>query len=267
MPTTLDQLIADYRDQNARSHHLFQRAQESLPGGNTRTGVYVNPFPIYASKGEGVYVIDADGNRRLDFVNNATALILGHAHPAVVQALHNRVDLGTAFFGPTESEIEWAELLRQRVPSLEHLRFCSSGTEAVLNALRAARAFTGRPKIGKFEGAYHGIDDPALVSYLPPVTPDLGPENTPRSVTSSAGLAPATAENVIVLPFNNPDACTHLIRQHASELAAVIIDPLSTAAGLTLPDAEFLNILREVTLEHNIVLIFDETKVGNVLHL
>ncbi len=255
---SLDQLIADYCDQNAHSQRLFKRAQEVLPGGNTRTGVFVNPFPVYADRGEGVYIDDVDGNRRLDFVNNATALILGHAHPSVSNALRERIRSGTAFFGPTQLEIEWAELLRERVPSLEHLRFCSSGTESVGNALRVARAFTGREKIAKFEGAYHGIDDPALISYVPPVTPDLGPEDAPHSVLSSAGLAPATAENVIVLPFNNARACEYLIRQHAEELACVIIDPLSTAAGMALPDPEFLTLLRDVTQELDILLIFDE---------
>ena len=161
-------------------------------------------------------------------------------------------------FSPTPLEIEWAELLRARVPSLEHLRFCSSGTEAVGNALRVARAFTGRPKIAKFEGAYHGIDDPALISYVPPVTPALGPEDTPNAVLSCAGLAPATAENVLVLPFNNARACERLIRHNAEELACVIIDPLSTAAGMALPDPEFLATLRAVTRELDILLIFDE---------
>ena len=255
---SLDQLFADYTDKNSQSQRLFTRAQESLPGGNTRTGVFVSPFPVYANQGQGVHIVDVDGNRRLDFVNNATALILGHAHPAVASVLRERVESGTAFFGPTQLEIEWAELLRERIPSLKHLRFCSSGTEAVANALRVARAFTGRSKIAKFEGAYHGIDEPALISYIPPVTPELGPEETPNPVVSSAGLAPATPENVIVLPFNNAHACERLIRQHADELACVIIDPLSTAAGMTVPDADFLTTLRTVTEELDILLIFDE---------
>jgi glutamate-1-semialdehyde 2,1-aminomutase len=258
MSLTLDQLIAEYRDQNAKSQQLFRRAQDSLPGGNTRTGVYVDPFPIYTEKGGGVYVTDVDGNKRLDFVNNATALILGHTHPKVANALRERISQGTAFFGPTALEIEWAELLRERVPSMERVRFCSSGTEAVMNALRVARAFTGRNKIAKFEGAYHGIDDPALISYVPPVTDALGDEMEPNSVVSSVGLAPHTAESVVVLPFNNAEACERLIDRHKSELAAVIIDPLSTAAGLALPDSEFLNTLRAITAQHGILLIFDE---------
>lgn len=256
--TTIDQLVSEYREQNPRSYQLFQRAQSSLPGGNTRTGVYVDPFPIYTQSGAGVYTTDVDGNERLDFVNNATALILGHAHPAIINALSERIQHGTAFFGPTELEIELAELLRERVPSMEHIRFCSSGTEAVLNAIRAARAFTGRSNIAKFEGAYHGIDDPAMISYMPPINEHLGPVDRPHSVLSSAGLAPGTAESVVVLPFNDAAASENIIREHAANLAAVIIDPLSTAAGLTRPDAQFLQMLSAVTRELDILLIFDE---------
>ena len=256
--TNLEHLISDYRDQNAKSYQLFQRAQESLPGGNTRTGVYVDPFPVYARSGAGVHVTDVDGNERLDFVNNATALILGHGHPAIVDAIRERVQYGTAFFGPTELEIELAELLKERIPSMQKIRFCSSGTEAVMNALRVARAFTRRQKIAKFEGAYHGIDDPAMISYLPPLGDELGPDDQPNSVLSSQGLAPGTAESVIVLPFNDGDACSTIIESHKDDLAAVIIDPLSTAAGLTLPDNEFLRTLREVTEKHGILLVFDE---------
>ena len=207
---------------------------------------------------KGTDLIDVDGNRRLDFINNASALILGHAHPAVVAAIGEAAGRGTAYFAPTPLEVELAELLAERVPSLERLRFCSSGTEAVLGAVRAARAFTGRPMIAKFEGAYHGIDDPALISYLPPLDAELGPPDRPRSVPSSAGLAPGTEEQVLVLPFNDAEACERLIGEQAGRLAAVIVDPLSTAVGLTLPAPGFLEGLRRVTRERGIVLIFDE---------
>ncbi|HCL28516.1 MAG TPA: aspartate aminotransferase family protein [Candidatus Latescibacteria bacterium] len=258
MTTSIEQLIAEYRQQNRRSQQLFTRAQESMPGGNTRTGVYVDPFPVYWQSGAGVHVTDVDGNERLDFVNNATALILGHAHPAIIDTIRSRATGGTAFFGPTEVEIDLAELLRQRLPSLERLRFCSSGTEAVMNTIRVARAFTGKSKIAKFEGAYHGIDDPAMVSYLPALGPELGPEQDPTPVPSSQGLAPGTVESVIVLPFNDAVACERILRAHADELAALIIDPLSTAAGLILPKPEFLTSLRQITKALGILLIFDE---------
>ena len=255
---TMDSLLAEYRDRNPGSYELFRRSRSVLPGGNTRTGVFVDPFPLYIDRAEGTDLIDVDGNRRLDFINNASALILGHAHPAVVAAIGEAAGRGTAYFAPTPLEVELAELLAERVPSLERLRFCSSGTEAVLGAVRAARAFTGRPMIAKFEGAYHGIDDPALISYLPPLDAELGPPDRPRPVPASAGLAPGTEEQVLVLPFNDAEACERLIGEQAGRLAAVIVDPLSTAVGLTLPAPGFLEGLRRVTRERGIVLIFDE---------
>ncbi|MDE0025588.1 MAG: aspartate aminotransferase family protein [Spirochaetaceae bacterium] len=256
--TSIDALVTEYREQNEASYGLFERAQSVLPGGNTRTGVFVEPFPLYVERAAGAELVDVDGNRRIDFVNNASALILGHAHPAVVRAIGARAARGTAYFAPCPLEVELAELLAERIPSLERLRFCSSGTEAVLGALRAARAVTGRPMIAKFEGAYHGIDDPALISYLPPLGPELGPAQRPLPVAASAGLAPGTAEHVLVLPFNDGEACEALIHEHGERLAAVIVDPLSTAAGMTLPEPGFLETLRSVTSELGIVLIFDE---------
>ncbi|MDP6778372.1 MAG: aspartate aminotransferase family protein, partial [Candidatus Latescibacteria bacterium] len=232
--------------------------KESLPGGNTRTGVYYPPFPIYAERGEGVHLIDLDGHRLLDFVNNNTALILGHAHPAVVEALQNQIAGGTGFSRPLPLEVELAELLRARMPSLERLRFASSGTEAVLNALRVARAFTGRNKVAKFEGAYHGVDEYAMVSFVPPVGPELGPPDRPRPYPSSAGITPAAVDQVIILPFNDPDACEAIISEHADDLAAVIVDPLSTGAGMTLPADGFLAKLREIADRAGVLLIFDE---------
>src|ERR1051326_7878751 len=165
---SFDDVAAEYVARNPRSRQLFERAKQSLPGGNTRTGVFMSPFPLYADHGAGSYLMDVDGHRLLDFVSNNTALILGHAHPEVVRAIQHQAARGTGFSRPTILEIELAELLRERMPSLEQVRFCNSGTEAVLNALRAAKAFTGRPKIAKFEGAYHGTSDYAMVSHVPP---------------------------------------------------------------------------------------------------
>ena len=258
LQNSLDSLVTEYVANNPRSREMFKRAQESLPGGNTRTGAYMHPFPIYIERGEGVYFYDLDDHRLLDFVNNNTALILGHAHPAIVEALQDRVAKGTAFSRPTALEVEMAELLRERVPSLERIRFCSSGTEAVLNALRVARAFTGKRKIARFEGAYHGVGEYALVSYVPPLGPDLGPADRPRSIPSTAGLSPAVLEEVIVLPFNDADACAEIINENADDLAAVIADPLATGAGTCLPVNGFLTRLRELTTQADALLIFDE---------
>ncbi len=255
---SLDRQIAEYMDNHPRSGEMFRRAQASLPGGNTRTGVHFDPYPVYAERGEGVHLIDLDGHRLLDFVNNNTALILGHAHPEIVGALTDRISLGTGFSRPMALEVEMAEVLKNRVGSFEKVRFCSSGTEAILNAIRAARAFTGRTRIAKFEGAYHGMDEYAMVSYLPPVDGTLGPPDRPESVPSSRGLTPEAVDNVVVLPFNNADACKTIINEHRNELAAVVVDPLSTAAGFTLPVNGFHSRLREITERAGILLIFDE---------
>ena len=256
--TSVDRQIAEYMDNHPRSREMFTRAQASLPGGNTRTGVHYDPYPVYADHGEGVHLIDLDGNRLLDFVNNNTALILGHAHPEVVAALQERIALGTGFSRPLALEVEMAEFLKNRVASFEKVRFCSSGTEAVLNAIRAARAFTGRNRIAKFEGAYHGMDEYVMVSHVPPLDGNLGPPDRPDSVPSSRGLTPQAIRNVIVLPFNDADACDTIINEHRDDLAAVVVDPLSTAAGFTLPADGFLSHLREMTERAGILLIFDE---------
>ena len=258
LETALTDAVATYVERNPGSLALFERAGKSLPGGNTRTGVFMDPFPLYADRGEGVHLFDVDGHRLLDFVNNNSALILGHAHPRVVEALQNQIPKGTGFSRPLAHEVEMAELLRERIPSLELLRFCSSGTEAVLNALRAARAFTGRRKTAKFEGAYHGMDDHAMVSYLPPLGPDLGPDARPLSVASTAGLNAGTLDDVVILPFNDAAACEAIIGDHADDLAAVIVDPVSTGAGLALPKEGFLSALRDMTRRAGALLVFDE---------
>lgn len=265
IPSMLEQLTAEYAERNPRSRALFQRALAVLPGGNTRSGMHLSPFPFYAERGEGKYLFDVDGHRLLDFSNNNTSLILGHAHPLVVDAISRQAARGTGFSRPTELEIELGEELQRRVPSLERVRFCNSGTEAVLNCLRAAKGFSGKPKIAKFEGAYHGSSDLAMVSHAPPLGPDLGPVERPNSLPSSVGLGTAP-DDVVVLPFNNAPACERLIAEHADELAAVIVDPLSTGAGLTLPVDGFLTALRDMTQRHGVLLIFDEVISFRIAH-
>src|SRR5713226_5149891 len=163
-----------YPDSKSRSQKLYDRALTSLPGGNSRTTVFMKPYPIYAARGEGCRVFDVDG------INNFTSLIHGHAHPLLVEAATRQLALGSAFGLPTLSEIELAELLVSRLPSVEQVRFTNSGTEAVMMALKAASAFTGRPKIAKCEGAYHGSYDYAEVSLDP--TPEAWGRNAPVSV-------------------------------------------------------------------------------------
>lgn len=246
------------------SKSLHDRARRSLPGGNTRTTVFMQPHPIYAARGEGCRLIDVDGNSYIDCINNFTALIHGYGHPSITQAVMRQLPLGTCFGAPTESEIALAELLASRVASVEQLRFCNSGTEAVMFALKAARAFTGRPKIAKCEGAYHGTYDYAEVSL--DSKPETWGANWPRSVAYARGTPEGVLADVITIPFNDPAAAAELIRAHGQELAAVLVDPMPNRAGLVPASPAYIQALRESTKATGSLLIFDEVIVFRLGH-
>ena len=246
-----------YAKADSMSARLWARAQRVMPGGNTRTTVFMAPRPVYAAEGEGCWLTDVDGERRLDLLNNYTSLLHGHAHPAVTEAAARRLARGASFPLPTAEEIDLAALLVERVPSVEQVRFTNSGSEAVMVALKAARGFTGRHRIAKFEGAYHGSYDWAEVS-LSSSPADWGPLEAPTSVAYSKGTPPSVLEDVVVLPFNRAHLTTARIEREAESLAAVIVDPVPNRVGLMPARAEFLTALREVTAAHGILLIFDE---------
>jgi glutamate-1-semialdehyde 2,1-aminomutase len=245
-----------YPDSNSSSQKMYNRALTSLPGGNTRTTVFMKPYPIYAARGEGCRVWDVDGNEFIDCINNFTSQIHGHAHPAVMKAATAQLALGSAFGLPTESEVDLAELLAARLPSVDQVRFANSGTEAVMMALKAARAFTGRPKIAKCEGAYHGTYDYAEVSLDP--TPEAWGRNAPVSVAYARGTPDNVLADVVTIPFNNAEAASSLIREYGAELACVLVDPMPNHAGLAPADKTYLEALRKVTREVGALLIFDE---------
>ena len=232
-------LLDDYVARTPRSRALFERATASLPGGSTRTTVFSAPYPPYVASGSGLWVEDVDGNRYRDFLGNYTSLILGHAHPAVVAAVEAQVRRGSAFAAPTETEVELAEEIRRRVPSIERLRFTSSGTEATMFAIRAARAFTGRSLVAKFERSYHGTHDAVMVG--------------------SAGVPEAMADLVVELPWGDPDG--HRARPCT---AARAISPRSSSsrsrapAGCARREPSFLPFLRDLADRSGALLIFDE---------
>jgi glutamate-1-semialdehyde 2,1-aminomutase len=248
-----------------KSKQLHERALAVMPGGTTRTTVYFAPHPVYMARGEGCRVWDVDGHERLDFICNYTALILGHAHPAVVEAIRRQAGRGTAFAATNPQEVELAEEICRRVPSVERVRFCSSGTEATMFAMRLARAFTGRPKLARMEGGYHGTHDFAEVSTHPALDA-AGPPDEPVSVADSPGTHPAAIDGTVVLPFNDTAACERLIRRHAGELAAVIVEPVLGAGGCIPPEDGFLQALRALTSELGVLLIFDEVISLRVAH-
>jgi glutamate-1-semialdehyde 2,1-aminomutase len=214
------------------------------------------PYPCYVKSAEGSRLTDVDDREIIDFCFNATALAIGHAHPHVVQAVTAQLPKGSAVFAPTEVELHLAREICARLPSAERVFFVNSGGEAVMMALRLARAFTGRPLIAKFEGSFHGNYDDVLWSVSPgrDVT---GPAHAPTPVPLSAGLLPCD-DRVLILPYNDTAAATELIRAHATELAAIIVEPLANRMGLVLPVPRFLERLRELCDEQHIVLIFDE---------
>ena len=245
-----------YPDPMSNSAQLYERALRVLPGGNTRQTVFWKPYPIYARSGRGPWVIDEDGVERLDFINNYTSLIHGHAHPTVVDAVVKQVRLGASFAMPTREEVTLAEVICERLTSAERVRFTNSGTEAVMLALKIARAYTGRPKIAKCEGAYHGMYDPVEVSLSP--SPAEWGDGDPVAHASVKGMPRGVHDDVVVIPFNDVDAGQRIISAHAAELAAVIVDPLPRRVGLVPATPEFLTALRNVTTKHGIVLVFDE---------
>src|SRR5580765_4973702 len=221
-----------YRHTTPTSRALHEGAVKVMPGGTTRTTTYFDPYPLYIERGDGCRIWDADGTERIDMLGNYTAMILGHAHPKVIEAINKQAARGTAFAAANPSEVELATLLCERVPSLELVRFCNSGTEATMFAMRLARAFTGRSKIARIEGGYHGTHDYAEVSTHP-VAVQAGPADRPSAVPDSIGTPQWAVDGTVILPFNNPDAAERILREegNADHVAAVILEPIIGAGG------------------------------------
>ncbi len=245
-----------YPDNSSNSARLYDRALKVLPGGNSRHTVFFPPHPLYAVRAEGARVWDADGVARLDLINNYSALIHGHNHPQIVEAIVAQAHRLLSVAMPTEQEVELAELVCGRLPGVEQVRFGNSGTEGVMFTIKAARAFTGRARIAKVEGAYHGSDDTASVSVNP--DPALwGDAKAPASVCPP-GVSPGAAGDVICLPMNDVEAGRAILRAHADHLAGVIIDPLVKNLGYEPASPEWVAMLREETTRAGALLIFDE---------
>jgi glutamate-1-semialdehyde 2,1-aminomutase len=246
-----------FLDPSSRSSHLYKEAVKVMPGGNSRTSIIFAPHPFYVQSGQGCVLTDVEGVERLDFHNNYTSLIHGHADPDVVKAMNEQLQKGTAYGALTEVEIELAKIITERVASIEQVGFANSGTEGVMLTLRVARAYTGREKIAKFEGAYHGSYDYVEVSVS--TSPDgMGPIEEPVSAFDSEGMPSNVLQNVVVLPFNNEAAVTRIIEKNRDTLAAVIADPLPSRAGLMSPKPGFYKFLRQITKQYGILLIADE---------
>jgi len=240
-----------------RSREIFARAQEHLVGGvNSPARAFraVGGDPLVMARGRGAHVYDVDGNEYIDYVCSWGPLILGHAHPAVVEAVQRAAGLGTSFGAPTEMEAEMGRLLVEAVPSMDLVRFVNSGTEATMSALRLARAHTGRDKILKFEGCYHGHADGLLVR--------AGSGVATLGLPDSPGVPASFAQETLVAPYNDRQAVESLFLRHGEEIAAVITEPVAGNMGVVPPAEGFLPFLRELTRRAGSLLIFDEVITG-----
>jgi glutamate-1-semialdehyde 2,1-aminomutase len=242
---------------HARSASAFERSKRVIPGGvNSPVRAFrsVGGSPVFVRSGSGATFTDVDGNTYIDYVMSWGPLILGHAHPAIIDAVTAAAAHGTSFGAPTEAESELAELVIEMVPSVEKVRFCSSGTEATMSALRLARGFTGRERLIKFAGCYHGHGDAFLIS--------AGSGALTNGVPDSPGITAGVAADTIVIEFNDLDAVAAAFAAHPDQIAAVIVEPVVGNMGLVLPEPGFLAGLRDLTRAHGAVLIFDEVMTG-----
>ena len=240
-----------------QSQKLFNHAQLLIPGGvNSPVRAFrsVGGTPLFIRRGRGAHIWDADGNVYIDYVGSWGPLIVGHAHPEVVKAVQQMAERGLSFGAPTEAELEMASLLIKLVPSMEQVRLVSSGTEATMSAIRVARGYTGRSKIIKFEGCYHGHADALLVK--------AGSGALTLGQPSSAGVPDETAAHTLVLDFNNEAMLQEVFAREGDSIAAVIVEPVVGNANLIAPTAGFLQSLRALCSKHGAVLIFDEVMTG-----
>lgn len=255
-----EELKKEYIERTTTSGKAFERAQKYLAGGETRTVSYYPPYPLTIESGNGCQLIDVDGNRYYDFLNNYTSLIHGHANGKISDAILGAAKKGTAVPAGIEEQVKLAELLCERVPCVDRVRFCNSGTEATLFATRAAKAFTGKNGIVKMLGGYHGTTDMMEYNVIPPTMDYEHPENMLIPKPDIRGVSEKIAEEIFVVPFNDLPAVEKVLNEHADEIAGVIIEPFMGAGGVIPAKREYLEGLRALTKKHNVLLIFDEVQ-------
>ncbi|WP_281889084.1 glutamate-1-semialdehyde 2,1-aminomutase [Paenibacillus sp. YYML68] len=242
---------------DARSAQAFAEAKQYIPGGvnsPVRAFKSVGLTPLFMKSGAGAYVKDIDGNEFIDYIGSWGPLILGHAHPQVIEAIKQAAEHGTSFGAPTELETEMAKLVLERVPSMELVRMVSSGTEATMSALRLARGYTGRSKILKFEGCYHGHADSLLIK--------AGSGVATLGLPDSPGVPESIAVNTITVPYNDMESVKVAFERYGDDIAAVIVEPIAGNMGVVPPAEGYLQGLRDITLQYGSVLIFDEVMTG-----
>ncbi|GAA3705674.1 aspartate aminotransferase family protein [Zhihengliuella alba] len=255
---TLKQAQQTFTEKFSRSRSMADVSRESVPGGYSRNSFNFGPHAVFVSRGDGAYIETVDGHRLLDLNNNYTVNVLGHHHPAVTNALLEAIPEGVSFGNPGTHEADLARLLIERIPSVKKVQFSCSATESCMTAVRLARAHTGRTRIAKFEGGYHGFSDVLQVSAHP--APDAaGSAADPVALPDSGGIPSHDVDNIVVLTQNDLAGTERILRAHAEDLSCVIVELQSGAGGMVVLDQEFVQMLRDVTRELGIVLIFDET--------
>lgn len=253
----IDVIADEYRRRNPGSGEHYRRASSVIPAGATRSLNTWWPHPVYAVSGRGARLRDVDGNEYVDFLNNYTALLFGHADDGIAGAVAAAARRGTAYSFATPFEAELAEVIARRVPSVDHVRFTASGSEAVMLGVRIARAVTGRTAIAKAEGGFHGTYDDVLVSVRPSPA-SCGPANRPVSICDSQGLPPSTPHDVVALPFNDVAATTEILAAMGERLAAVVLEPMLGVGGSIAAEPSYLRAVQAACARYGIVLIFDE---------
>ena len=251
-------IVQEYIQRTRKSRIAFEKAKILLPGGIARNSVFYNPYPSFVKSGKGSRVVDIDGNELVDYLNNFTALIHGHADPQIIAVVKQILDLGTAFGAPNEYEYVLAEMVSERMPSIEQMRFAVSGTEATYACIMAARAYSKKRKIVKFEGGFHGNHEDVMIS----THPKQDSRNLPRGELDSSGVNPAVLESTFVLPYNRIDKVEELLASEGNSIAAVIVEPVIGVGGQIPATSEFLHGLRELCTHYGVLLIFDEIVTG-----
>ncbi|MGC1911236.1 MAG: glutamate-1-semialdehyde 2,1-aminomutase [Candidatus Acidiferrales bacterium] len=260
MHEALRKEIETYEKRTPKSRAAHDRAVTRIPLGVASNYRAYDPYPIFVESGKGGHFRDVDGNDYLDFNLCFGAVMAGHCHPAVIKAVQQKLGTGTMFGMPHNLEWELAEEICDRFP-VEMVRFSNSGTEATMHAIRLARAATGRERIIKMEGAYHGLHDAALVSVKPKES-EVGDPKFPNSIAGGGGVPKAALQNTVIAQFNDADGVERLFQKYPGEIAAVIVEPIMMNVGILMPDPGYHQALREITKKHGALLIFDEVKTG-----
>ena len=242
-----EETLKHYRGRSKKSFGYYERACKVIPSGSNRGVIFYRPYPVYSKRAKGSHIWDQDNVERIDYCFNYSSLLLGHANPVVIEAIKQELRNGLGRGQPTSGEVELAEQITKKVPTAELVKFTATGTEAVMNAIRSARAYTRRNKIIAFEGAYHGSSDPVSVEGL-----NFKAEGIPIDVQ----------KETLIVPFNDSGALESTLKEHAGDVAAVLLEPFLAAGGTVVPDENFSKIVRELTESMDVLLILDEIVTG-----